>query len=295
MNKLVGLFFGVMLGTTIVASPAQALSSSSASSNIVKPAPIYREYLTIDEKQTPPELRNRTFNYVDSEFGVNTVFAAAKKVVLNLLKWNLHSEDRPVPDEAYIRKLHFGRWINDPMDDTCMNTRAKVLVRDSEEDVTFRGQRRCVVESGKWVDPYSAEQSTSSKELQIDHMVPLKHAYMAGAWRWDYKTRCLYANYLGYKDHLIPATVHENTSKGDRGPNEYLPPDLSYRCEYVKNWLMIKMIWGLNMTMDEAQAIHEVVTNYGCDAGKFKVTAEDLRAQREYITSNLEFCMINKR
>ncbi|XGC82332.1 DUF1524 domain-containing protein [Bdellovibrio bacteriovorus] len=292
MNKLTGLIlWGVLSALSAYARP-------SDTAHVARPAPVYNEYLTINEKtQAEPDSRKRTaenaFDY-SAEFAVEQFVTTVKKVI-SLLNWHLHNLKRPVPDEAYIRKLHFGRWINDPTDDTCMNTRAKVLVRDSAEEVTYRGNKQCVVDMGRWTDPYSGIETTDSREIQIDHMVPLKHAYMAGAWKWDYKTRCLYANYLGYKDHLIPATVHENTSKGDRGPEQYMPPELSYRCEYVKNWLMIKLIWGLNMTMDEAQTIHETVTNYGCDAGRFKVTKDELSKQRQYIQDNLEFCMINKR
>ncbi|WP_415062477.1 DUF1524 domain-containing protein [Bdellovibrio sp.] len=274
---------------------AQPLSSTAAPKN----EPVYREYYTIDERNLDSEagrkISHSGFNEFSAEFGPDQFLQAAKKLLINLLKWTLHSEERPQPIENYMRKLHFGRWINDPTDDTCMNTRAKVLVRDSEQDVTFRNQRNCVVESGKWLDPYSNQELTSSKDIQIDHMVPLKHAYLAGAWQWDYKTRCLYANYMGYRNHLVPSTVRENTSKGDRAPDKYLPSELSYRCQYVKDWLAIKLIWKLNMTTDEVQAIHEVVTNYNCNISDFRLSKEEIEEQRQYINSNLEFCMINKR
>lgn len=251
----------------------------------------YQEYYTIQE--TSPELH--TFSALPEQLSPFQFAQAAKKLLLSLLNWTLHNETRPTPTENYIRKLHFGRWINDPTDDTCMNTRAKVLVRESEDEVKYRNEKQCVVDTGKWLDPYSNTEFNSARQIQIDHMVPLKHAYMSGAWRWDYKTRCLYANFLGYKNHLIPASVHENTSKGDRAPDKYLPSELSYRCQYIKDWLAIKLIWKLNMTEDEAQAIHEVMVNYNCNPADFQVTQKELQEQRQYINENLEYCMINKR
>lgn len=261
---------------------------------------IYHEYYTINEPTTgarKPLLpsHSSSFSLIPEELSSSAFVQAAKKAIINLLHWNLHEEQRPLPQESYARSMHFGRWINDPTDDSCMNTRAKVLVRESEEDVTFRNGKQCVVESGKWLDRYSNNEYRSSREVQIDHMVPLKHAYLAGAFKWDYRARCLYANYLGYRHHLLPASIRENTSKGDRAPDRYLPSELSYRCQYIKDWLMIKLTWKLNMTEDEAQAIHEVITNYNCDPAAYQVTAQEIQEQREIINDNIDFCVINRR
>lgn len=255
------------------------------------------EYYTIDEQSIETLSRKAPSIQVVNmmSFAPQQVYNTLKVLVVNLLNWSHHTEVRPQPEENYIRKLHFGRWINDPSDNTCMNTRARVLVRDSEEVVSYRGTRECVVDSGKWQDPYSGAEFTQAREVQIDHMVPLKHAYLAGAWQWDYKTRCLYANYMGYKNHLLPASVRENTSKGDRGPEKYLPSNENYRCQYIKDWLTIKLIWQLSMTSEEVTAIEAVVQNYKCDLKSFKINTNDFADQRQYINDNVEFCMQRNR
>lgn len=256
------------------------------------------EFFTVDEDNLESDTtRNAEYSFMEysPEFGPQQFIQGLKQVVVNLLKWTLHEKSPPAPQEKYMRKLHFGRWINDPTDDTCMNTRAKVLVRDSNEEVTFRGDRQCVVEAGHWNDPYAGKEVVAAREIQIDHMVPLKNAYVSGAWEWDYKTRCLYANYMGYRGHLVSADASQNMSKGDRAPDKYLPSNLAYRCQYIRDWLAVKLIWKLNMTVDEVQAIHDVVTNYGCKATDFRFTKKELERQREHINENIEFCMINKR
>jgi hypothetical protein len=292
MNKIINTAFLICC----LSFTAQAQTSDMVIGT-AKQQPVYNEYLTIDESDSVS--RNRpapttTFSAIPEEFSSERLILAAKKVI-NLLSWILHEEPRPMPSEAYMRKEHFGRWINDPTDESCMNTRAKVLVRESEEEVTFRNEKQCVVASGKWLDRYSNTEFTSSREIQIDHMVPLKHAYMSGAWAWDYKTRCLFANYLGYNNHLVPASVRENTSKGDRAPDKYLPSELSYRCQYIKDWLAIKLIWKLNLTADEAQAIHEVIENYHCRPSDFQVNPQELKSQRQQIIDNIEYCTVNRR
>lgn len=298
MNFSWGMRFTMQI-TAIACAVVISVPSSAQSKVPVTASPTFSEYFTVDEnnlEEFSAKTRARTHVQMNEPlFGSELFIQKVKKLVVNLLKWTLHEEELPIPSERYIRKLHFGRWINDPNDNTCMNTRARVLVRDSQAEVTFRANKRCVVENGLWQDPYTGEEVTSSRKIQIDHIVPLKNAYVSGAWRWDYKTRCLYANYMGYENHLISSGSHENMSKGDRGPEKYLPPNTAYRCQYVRNWLTVKLIWQLTLNPDEVQAIHSVVNSDDCDPSLFRFTKEELEAQREDINSNIEFCMINKR
>ncbi|MGZ3772216.1 MAG: HNH endonuclease family protein [Pseudobdellovibrionaceae bacterium] len=278
-----GIIFFIFFGFQV---RAHAVSVPSTASN---QDPVYHQFITIPD-QTPEAAQAPSF-----EFSPSLFLQTAQTLILNLLNWTLHNEDRPLPTENYMRVPHFGRWINDPTDDSCMNTRAKVLVRDSEQDVNYRNDRKCVVAGGKWLDPYSNATFLTSQELQIDHMVPLKNAYMAGAWQWDYRTRCLYANYMGYRHHLIPTSVRENTSKGDRDPSQYLPSENSYRCQYVRDWLTIKLIWNLNMTSEEARAIGNVITTYNCPTSDFAISVDALNEQRRFIYQNLNFCLAHNK
>lgn len=262
-----------------------------------------KEFFTVDEQnldimgsegQQTSDYSNKVNFKFDSFiplFGPDQFIQAAKVFIVNLLRWTLHNEELQEPLERYMRKLHFGRWINDPADDTCMNTRARVLVRDSQGPVAFRNGRQCVVDTGVWDDPYAGVQVKTAKEIQIDHMVPLKNAYISGAWQWDYKTRCLYANYMGYKNHLVAAGGRENMSKGDRAPDKYLPSNQNYRCQYIKDWLAVKLIWKLTMTPSEVDGIQAVAKTYNCDPRLFQFAKQDLEAQRENILANIDFCL----
>ncbi|HEX7673645.1 MAG TPA: HNH endonuclease family protein [Bdellovibrio sp.] len=282
-------------------NPTQGSSASSSSQSQNQPqtqAPAYQQYYTINEQATEsvdvPSKRTTGFSMA-ADLTPAAVMASTKVVIINILKWVLHDEPLTAPQEKYIRKLHFGRWINDPTDDTCMNTRARVLVRDSEVDVTYKGNKQCTVEAGKWHDPYADQDVTEAKGIQIDHLVPLKNAYLSGASDWDYKTRCLYANYTYFTPHLVSAGGHENMSKGDSGPEGYLPPNESYRCEYIRNWLAVKTIWKLKMNPSEVQAIHDAVVKYGCSMNMFQMSQDGLAKQRAFIEDNLNFCIQNKR
>jgi hypothetical protein len=161
----------------------------------------------------------------------------------------------------YKRSLYGSGWRDADRD--CQDTRAEVLIRDDDDgDVRFRGSRTCVVDSGTWLDPFTGITLTVAGDLDIDHMVPLKNAHESGGWAWSSARKRDYANYLETSFHLLAVDDSENQSKGERAPNEYLPPDTSFHCEYVQIWLDIKYEWGLRIPDDEVTAIEGVLN--GC-------------------------------
>ena len=167
--------------------------------------------------------------------------------------------------EKYNRRKHFGGWIREG-GGTCYDTRAKVLIRDAEKgSVEFKNDNPCVVDSGVWKDPYTATEFDSAKEVQIDHVVPLHHAWYAGAYQWRFKQRCRYANFLENSYHLLAVSGHENMKKGDHGPDGYLPPNRAFQCAYVGVWMKIKAIWNLQADGDEVAAIEQVERSLNCD------------------------------
>lgn len=156
----------------------------------------------------------------------------------------------------YIRSL-YKHWID--ADGDCQDTRAEVLTRDSKSPTLFSDARDCQVGKGDWLDPYTGKRFGEAGQLDIDHMVPLKNAHESGAWAWTPEKKALYANYLDDIHHLLAVSKSENRRKGDRGPDRYLPPNTSYQCEYVRNWVKVKEDWELEMTDDEGKAVDRVL------------------------------------
>jgi TPR repeat protein len=70
------------------------------------------------------------------------------------------------------------------------------------------------------------------------------------------------ANELGVSHHLIAAKAGANRSKGKRGPEEWLPSDESYVCEYVRDWIEIKVQWELSVSVEEKAALNEALSTH---------------------------------
>lgn len=254
------------------------------------------EYYTIEESQEITANEPQEVNPLSPQnlFSLHTLAEKIRNIAFNLLRWKLHPEAPKKPLDRYNRRAHFGNgWINDRSDKQCYNTRAKVLIRDSTAPVSFKDHNTCIVATGEWSEPYTGETITEAggiDGIQIDHMVPLKNAYTSGAWEWNFQTRCLYANFMGNNFHLISSSARENMRKGDRAPDQYMPPLKSYRCQYLENWLKIKLIWKLNLTSSEVQAVRDEVRTNNCDSSKFTLTARELKQQRKLIYENLKLC-----
>lgn len=131
---------------------------------------------------------------------------------------------------------------------------------ESETPVTFKTERACKVATGLWRCPYTGEEFTDPRKLDVDHMVPLGAAHAAGGYAWGAERRRAFANELGVGHHLIGVKASANRSKGKRGPEEWLPENEGYVCEYAQNWTDIKVKWGLAVTTKEKSVLEQVLS-----------------------------------
>lgn len=151
---------------------------------------------------------------------------------------NIYKNDS---DKKYDRD-EWGSWIDEDGDG--LNTRHEVLAEESLIKPVISNNK---VVSGKWFDKYTGKYFTNPSDLDIDHLVPLKNAYISGASNWSKKKKNRYYNYLKYDNHLIAVSKSANRNKSDKSPVEWLPPNKEYQCEYVREWYKIKTAWGLSI------------------------------------------------
>jgi hypothetical protein len=152
-------------------------------------------------------------------------------------------------------------WID--ADGDCQNTRAEVLIRESVIDVSFTNPSACTVSSGSWLDPWTGLRFSQASDVDIDHTVALSNAHRSGGWSWTTNQKRAFANDLNNLEALRPMDDGTNSSKSDKGPEEWRPPDTRSWCRYATDWATIKVRWALTVVVAEYTAIESMLTT--CD------------------------------
>ncbi|KAJ7490468.1 hypothetical protein FB451DRAFT_620999 [Mycena latifolia] len=152
---------------------------------------------------------------------------------------------------AYSRDL-FKTW--DIISGTC-DTRETVLKRDGTNVVTSTA---CAATSGNWISPYDGVATTLASDLDIDHVVPLKEAWLSGARDWTAAQREAFANDLT-RPQLVAVTDNLNESKGDKDPAGFIPPLASYVCTYIRAWIHVKHFYDLTIDSAEKTALTKYI------------------------------------
>ncbi|MCL2783606.1 MAG: HNH endonuclease family protein [Propionibacteriaceae bacterium] len=160
---------------------------------------------------------------------------------------------------GYSRNL-FHLWAD--TDHNGCDARNDVLRRDLINPVAKDGTHDCVIMSGTLVDPYSGLTVVFDKgqasQVPIDHVVPLALAWQHGASLWDDATRTAFGNDLA---ELQTTTVTMNSSKGDKGPSQWLPPNQAYQCTYAVRFVEILVQWNLTVSSADKKALNNVLTH----------------------------------
>ena len=156
-------------------------------------------------------------------------------------------------------------WVDSDKD--CQDARAEVLIQESTVPPTFKTDRNCRVIGGSWIDPYTGQVFADAGNLDIDHLVPLKNAHLSGGWQWDEDRKEAYANSMAEDYHLIAVDKRANRAKGARGPEEWMPPDETYHCQYAHDWIAVKAAWDLTATAAEWEALEAMLANCSHAAG----------------------------
>ena len=123
----------------------------------------------------------------------------------------------------------------------------------------------CDVHGGAWIDWYSPEAPTltDANTLDVDHLVPLAHAWQSGAWAWSPQQRLAFANDLTNATTLTVVSAGQNRAKADAPPDAWQPPDHGARCTYAKDWIATKTAWALTATTAEIAALEQMLER--CD------------------------------
>lgn len=180
----------------------------------------------------------------------------------------------PDKGDDYDVVEQFGGWATgEDSSDTeyCGDTRNDVLNRDLD-DVKYVEDNDCQVASGVLTkDPYTGAKIDftrgvgSSMDVQIDHMVPRKGAWVTGAAEWTQEEREAFTN---DPDNLVAVYGPANGSKGDKAPGDWTPKgytpsdedyqnqyDDRYECQFAAHYTWVAEKYDLTITTETKKAI----------------------------------------
>jgi len=156
----------------------------------------------------------------------------------------------------YDRDDYLPSWADE--DGDCINTRNEVLRIESRIPVTM-SENGCSVIEGEWLDLATNQLFTDPADVDIDHTVALSEAHSSGASTWSLAKKRTFANDLLNSAVLKVMDDSANASKSDKDPAQWLPPNENYHCDYVKNWVEVKTLYGLTYDQAEKAAIENIL------------------------------------
>ncbi len=160
------------------------------------------------------------------------------------------------PKTNYSREQFGSGWLS-------MNgcdTRNIILNRDMTE---VQIDDDCNVLTGVLIDPYTGgtiqfkRGADTSSDVQIDHVVALSDAWQKGAQQLTADERLNMAN---DPLELLAVSGAANQQKSDGDAATWLPPNKSFRCQYVARQITVKKKYKLWVTQAEQQAIVSVLS-----------------------------------
>lgn len=157
---------------------------------------------------------------------------------------DFHCHNKASKETKYTRAF-FGGWSD--VNHDCRDTRAEVLIKESKTAVVMK-KNGCRVLSGSWDDFYYNESLSLASEIDVDHVVPLKHAYEIGAKNWDIKKRIAFAN---DPENLVITNLKYNRQKGAKTPDQWLPVQREYACKYLERFIRVKEKYELKIETSE--------------------------------------------
>ena len=158
------------------------------------------------------------------------------------------------PKTGYARAQFGDGWSRQGLCDT----RNIILERDMTDTIV---DDNCKVQSGKLSDPYTGEsilfhRGENSNAVQIDHVVALSDAWQKGAQQLSFIERVILAN---DPLNLLAVDGPANQQKSGSDAASWLPPNKSFRCQYVARQIAVKQKYRLWVTTAEKSAMRGVL------------------------------------
>jgi hypothetical protein len=156
----------------------------------------------------------------------------------------------------YARSKFGHGWAD--LDKDCKDSRVETLASQSVGQVQYKTYKSCEIKSGKWISTFTGNTIYNASDIDIDHVVPLKWAWLHGADSWSKSKRIKFANDPA---NLLSVEASLNRSKGGKGLDEWLPP--KNRCQYIVRFMRVYKTYGSTLTSSE-NSKYKAIKNQSC-------------------------------
>ncbi len=157
----------------------------------------------------------------------------------------------------YERSFFGHGW--DDADGDCQNTRHEILITQNTGNLIYTSSKKCAIKSGKWISIFTGKTYYSARDLDIDHIVPLKWAWVHGANKWTDEQRERFANAPA---NLVAVEASLNRQKGAKGIAKWLPPE--NKCQYISRFIRLVKEYKLVLSAKENKEFHLIKMEH-CD------------------------------
>lgn len=149
------------------------------------------------------------------------------------------NSEAAVPEAIKFHRDDYGTWSD--LDGDCKSTRHEILEQLNIGRLSYSANG-CRVVSGRWFGVFSGQYFYNAQDMDIDHVFPVSLADRLGARNWPSVKK---SQFFNDPANLLPVDKSLNRSKGAKDPTQWLPPNTSYRCEYVTRFLRVGLKYGL--------------------------------------------------
>lgn len=197
-------------------------------------------------EESPP--LDITFPWQQASVNNEPVVAGSALETLNTLEVKGRA-----PKSGYARSEFGSGWATV---NGC-STRDIIMYRDLINVVL---SDECTVASGLLNDTYTGQPivytKANSSEIQIDHVIALSDAWQTGAQQLSVESRRQLAN---DPLELIAVSGEQNQIKSDADAASWLPPNKTFRCEYIARQIAVKQKYSLWVKPAELEAMKNVL------------------------------------
>ena len=125
------------------------------------------------------------------------------------------------------------------------------------------------LEYGVWNDAFTGDVIQTPEEAEVASYVSLRNAHLSGGYKWESSEKMAFANSLsaGYVLAVVRSDTKEKrfiAEDSGLGILAWAPPTSAaaeVRCRYGVNYARTKSVFGLTVTVDEAEALNALLAD----------------------------------